>query len=59
MEMDWVSTITQLCDREPVTNGESPYPDTASGGQRVSVHRQGRDEILGLAHSDRDLVAFL
>lgn len=31
----------------------------ASGGRRVTVHRDGRDEILGLAHSDHDLVVFL
>ncbi|MFE9882497.1 hypothetical protein [Streptomyces sp. NPDC005784] len=28
-----------------------------SGGRRVSVHRHGRDEILGVAYSD--LVVFL
>ncbi len=32
---------------------------SASGGRRVSVHRHGRDEILGLAHSDHDLIVFL
>ncbi|MFD7678465.1 hypothetical protein [Streptomyces sp. NPDC060187] len=30
-----------------------------SGGRRVSVHRHGRDEILGTAYSDHDLVVFL
>ncbi|MFC9891929.1 hypothetical protein [Streptomyces pilosus] len=30
-----------------------------SGGRRVTVHRHGRDEILGTAYSDHDLVAFL
>ncbi|MFI1018233.1 hypothetical protein [Streptomyces sp. NPDC020965] len=30
-----------------------------SGGRRVSVHRHGRDEILGLAFSDTDLQVFL
>ncbi|NGO11139.1 hypothetical protein G5C60_26945 [Streptomyces sp. HC44] len=30
-----------------------------SGGRRVSVRRDGQDEILGLAHSDHDLVVFL
>ncbi|MEW1700762.1 hypothetical protein [Streptomyces sp. NPDC091278] len=30
-----------------------------SGGRRVSVHRAGRDEILGLAHSDHELLVFL
>ncbi|MFF1443450.1 hypothetical protein [Streptomyces sp. NPDC058295] len=29
------------------------------GGRRVSVNRGGQDEILGLAHSDHDLVVFL
>ncbi|MEU5709998.1 MULTISPECIES: hypothetical protein [Streptomyces] len=30
-----------------------------SGGRRVTLHRHGREEILGLAHSDHDLVVFL
>ncbi|GGW39425.1 hypothetical protein [Streptomyces xantholiticus] len=30
-----------------------------SGGRRVTVHAQGRDEILGTAYSDHDLVVFL
>lgn len=30
-----------------------------TGGRRVTVRRAGRDEILGLAHSDHDLVVFL
>ncbi|MFD5721684.1 hypothetical protein [Streptomyces sp. NPDC127036] len=30
-----------------------------SGGRRMSVHRHGRDEILGTAYSDHDLVVFL
>jgi hypothetical protein len=30
-----------------------------SGGRRVSVRRGGQDKILGLAHSDHDLVVFL
>ncbi|MFE9813153.1 hypothetical protein [Streptomyces sp. NPDC005548] len=30
-----------------------------SGGRRVTVHRRGRDEILGTAYSDLDLVVFL
>ncbi|WP_069816624.1 hypothetical protein [Streptomyces sp. TP-A0874] len=29
------------------------------GGRRVTVHSHGRDEILGTAYSDRDLVVFL
>ncbi|MFE4594379.1 hypothetical protein [Streptomyces laurentii] len=32
---------------------------SASGERRVTVHRAGRDEILGLAFSDHDLVVFL
>ncbi|MCW1100301.1 hypothetical protein OJ963_41855 [Streptomyces sp. RS2] len=32
---------------------------SVSGGRRVTVHRPGRDEILGTAHSDHDLVVFL
>ncbi|MET7320620.1 hypothetical protein [Streptomyces sp. NPDC005549] len=32
---------------------------SASGGRRVRVHRHGRDEILGTAHSDHDLVVVL
>ncbi|MGX1887385.1 hypothetical protein [Streptomyces sp. NPDC055287] len=35
------------------------HPPSASGGRRVTVHRHGRDEPLGLAHSDHDLVVFL
>ncbi|OKH90772.1 hypothetical protein [Streptomyces uncialis] len=30
-----------------------------SGGRRVNAHRNGRDETLDLAFSDRDLVVFL
>ncbi|MEV6184163.1 hypothetical protein [Streptomyces sp. NPDC052015] len=30
-----------------------------SGGRKVTVHSSGRDEILGTAHSDHDLVVFL
>ncbi|MET7826986.1 hypothetical protein ABZT23_20155 [Streptomyces sp. NPDC005386] len=32
---------------------------SVSGGRRVSVHRHGRDEILGTTYSDHDLVVFL
>lgn len=32
---------------------------TGAGGRRVTVHRQGRDEVLGTAYSDHDLVVFL
>ncbi|MEU1488132.1 hypothetical protein [Streptomyces sp. NPDC005752] len=35
-----------------------PRP-SAAGGRRVTVHRRGRDEILGTAYSDHDLVVFL
>ncbi|WP_010062568.1 hypothetical protein [Streptomyces globisporus] len=28
----------------------------ALGGRRVAVHRHGRDAVLGIACSDRDLV---
>ncbi|WP_327687220.1 hypothetical protein [Streptomyces sp. NBC_00467] len=35
------------------------HPPSAGGGRRVTLHRHGRDEILGLAHSDHDLVVFL
>ncbi|WP_436800731.1 hypothetical protein [Streptomyces cyaneofuscatus] len=30
-----------------------------SGGRKVTVHSSGRDEILGTAYSDHDLVVFL
>ncbi|MFG2220422.1 hypothetical protein ACGFN1_37435 [Streptomyces sp. NPDC048685] len=30
-----------------------------SAGRRVTVHSSGRDEILGTAYSDHDLVVFL
>ncbi|GHD54786.1 hypothetical protein GCM10010335_69640 [Streptomyces galbus] len=30
-----------------------------SGGRRVTLHRNGHDEILGTAYSDQDLVVFL
>ncbi|MFJ2154468.1 hypothetical protein ACIOHB_37740 [Streptomyces microflavus] len=30
-----------------------------SGGRRVTVHSSGRDEILGTAYSDHDLVVLL
>ncbi|MFD9286397.1 hypothetical protein ACFWD7_56490 [Streptomyces mirabilis] len=32
---------------------------SGSGGRRVTVHSRGRDEILGTAYSDHDLVVFL
>ncbi|MFF3404224.1 hypothetical protein ACFYW6_37900 [Streptomyces sp. NPDC002659] len=37
-----------------VVHGPSP-----SGGRRVTMRCGGREEILGLAHSDHDLVVFL
>ncbi|MFJ5638132.1 hypothetical protein [Streptomyces sp. NPDC093223] len=30
-----------------------------AGGRRVTAHTHGRDEILGTAYSDHDLVVFL
>ncbi|MEU0784617.1 hypothetical protein ABZ341_23935 [Streptomyces sp. NPDC006173] len=30
-----------------------------TGGRRVTVHGHGRDEILGTAYSDHDLIVFL
>ncbi|MFD3533394.1 hypothetical protein [Streptomyces sp. NPDC058664] len=30
-----------------------------SGGRQVTMHRDGREEVLGLAHSDHDLIVFL
>ncbi|MEU2867047.1 hypothetical protein ACIQWL_51805 [Streptomyces mirabilis] len=32
---------------------------SSSGGRRVTVNSRGRDEILGTAYSDHDLVVFL
>ena len=32
---------------------------SGTGGRRVTVHSGGRDEILGTAYSDHDLVVFL
>ncbi|WP_411116737.1 hypothetical protein [Streptomyces sp. 058-1L] len=32
---------------------------SVSGGRRVTVRGSGRDEILGTAYSDHDLVVFL
>jgi hypothetical protein len=32
---------------------------SASGGRRVTAHFRGREEILGTAYSDYDLVVFL
>ncbi|MFC7994477.1 hypothetical protein ACFUV2_34980 [Streptomyces pilosus] len=32
---------------------------SGTGGRRVTVHSRGRDEILGTAYSDHDLVVFL
>ncbi|MEU4490167.1 hypothetical protein AB0H94_35750 [Streptomyces purpurascens] len=35
------------------------HPLSDTGGRSVTVHTQGRDEILGTAYSDHDLVVFL
>ncbi|MEV2211192.1 hypothetical protein AB0H86_06805 [Streptomyces sp. NPDC050997] len=35
------------------------HPPSHTAGRRVTVHSQGRDEILGTAYSDHDLVVFL
>lgn len=35
------------------------HEPSASGGRRVTIHRHGCDELLGLAHSDLDLAVFL
>ncbi|MFF1547638.1 hypothetical protein [Streptomyces sp. NPDC058291] len=35
------------------------HQPSTSGGRRVTVHTSGRDEILGTAYSDHDLVVFL
>lgn len=35
------------------------HQPSQTGIRRVTVHRHGRDEILGLAHSDYDLILFL
>lgn len=42
-------------DQAPIT----VHPPSATGGRRVSVHTQGRDEVLGTAYSDHDVVVFL
>jgi hypothetical protein len=35
------------------------HPPSLLGGRRVTVHSSGRDEILGTAYRDHDLVVFL
>ncbi|MFG2466136.1 hypothetical protein ACGFXB_11875 [Streptomyces canus] len=35
------------------------HPSSRTGGRRVTVHSGPRDEILGTAYSDHDLVVFL
>ncbi|MGW7050034.1 hypothetical protein ACWGDT_46865 [Streptomyces avermitilis] len=35
------------------------HQPSISGGRRVTVDSSGRDEILGTAYSDHDLVVFL
>ncbi|GAA2610492.1 hypothetical protein GCM10010424_73780 [Streptomyces lienomycini] len=32
---------------------------SVSGGRRATVHRDGRDEFLGTAYSDHDVVMFI
>ncbi|OKK22241.1 hypothetical protein AMK16_03460 [Streptomyces sp. CB00455] len=35
------------------------HPVSASGGRRVTIRIQGHDTILGVAHSDADVIEFL
>ncbi|MEU8508133.1 hypothetical protein AB0C40_26140 [Streptomyces brevispora] len=35
------------------------FRPSPSGGRRVTVQRDGRVQILGLAHSDHDVIVFL
>ncbi|MEU0059643.1 hypothetical protein [Streptomyces sp. NPDC006334] len=35
------------------------HPPTRTGGRRVTVHSKGRDQVLGTAFSDHDLMVFL
>ncbi|MGW0330771.1 hypothetical protein ACWD0J_02645 [Streptomyces sp. NPDC003011] len=35
------------------------HQSSDTGGRRVTVHSHGRDEILGTAYSDHDLVVYL
>lgn len=45
-----------------MTHGRGAHrcaPTSTTGGRRVTLRRAGRDEILGLAHSDHGLVVFL
>ncbi|WP_030975918.1 hypothetical protein [Streptomyces sp. NRRL S-1824] len=35
------------------------FRPSLSGGRRVTVQRDGRFQILGLAHSDHDVIVFL
>ncbi|MFF7331817.1 hypothetical protein [Streptomyces sp. NPDC008150] len=35
------------------------HPPLPAGGRRVTVHSDGRDEVLGIAYSDHDLAVFL
>ncbi|WP_062650652.1 hypothetical protein [Streptomyces maremycinicus] len=35
------------------------HQPSRTGGRSVTVHSHGRDEILGTAYSDHDLVVFL
>ncbi|QCW80375.1 hypothetical protein EQG64_33840 [Streptomyces sp. S6] len=42
-----------------VTEQLAIHRPTTKGVRRVTVHYEGRDEILGLAHSDHDVIVFL
>ncbi|MFD6172425.1 hypothetical protein [Streptomyces coeruleorubidus] len=35
------------------------HPPSRTGGRRVTLHSGAREEILGTAYSDHDLVVFL
>jgi hypothetical protein len=44
---------------EDVTRALVVHRPSPRGGRQVTVHRHGRDEVLGTAYSDHDLVVFL
>jgi hypothetical protein len=48
--------IVAVVEFFPVVVHESSRP---SGGRRVTRRRGGREETLGFAHSDHDLIVFL
>ncbi|MFD6891123.1 hypothetical protein [Streptomyces sp. NPDC059957] len=35
------------------------HPVSLSGGRQVTMRRRGREDVLGVAYSDYDLVVFL